>query len=191
MTFLESNRLVLSPVEKTDYEKIASWLNDGNVTAHMFSGQRPMTMEQVEKMLDADINSEKNCVFMVSEKESGKAIGYAGLYEIHFTARKAEVRILIGEKSFWGKGYGTETIEMLSFYGFDRLNLQRLFLGYTSENKAAEGAYTNAGFKKEGVLVNDIYRNSKYYDTVRMAILREEYYKDLYEKHKKAFGPSF
>lgn len=187
MAFLESERIELRPVQESDYELITSWLNDGEITTFMFYGQRPQTLKQVHEWLETDLSSDKNVILMVLDKSTQKTIGFTGYYNLHFTARKGELRILLGDKSVWGQGYGTEVIELMTFYGFDRLNLERVSLGFTSENKRAEGAYTKAGFKMEGTLKNDIYRNSRYYDAVLMAILREDYYRELFEKHKQRF----
>ncbi len=154
----------------------------------MFTGQRPKTEEQVVDIMAVNLKSEENTVFVVCDIKSGKPIGLVGLYEIDGTARKAEMRIIIGDKNYWGKGYGTELTELITFYGFDRLNLNRVYLGVTSENAGACKAYEKAGYVYEGTLKDDIYRNSSYYDSIRMAILREDYYKKYYPKHKKRFA---
>ena len=95
--------------------------------------------------------------------------------------------MLIGEKDFWGGGYGTEITELITYYGFDRLNLNRIYLGYTADNKAAGKVYQKAGYVFEGTLKKDIYRNSKYYDSIRMAILRKDYYEKFYKLHSERF----
>ena len=61
-------------------------------------------------------------------------------------------------------------------YGFDKLNLNKIWLGVNSENKAAVKSYKAAGFVEEGVLRQEIYRNGRYYDATRMSILREEFH---------------
>lgn len=167
---------------------IAKWINDGIVTYYMFTGQKPQNSEQIVQDFKKQLDSGNNVIFLVVDSETEKPIGYAGLYDINHTARKAEFRVLIGEKDFWGKGLGTEITELLTFYGFDRLNLNRIYLGFTADNKGAAGAYGKAGYNHEGVLKQDIYRNSRYYDTVRMAILRDEYYKNKYQEHQKKFS---
>lgn len=186
--FLEGKLVALRSVEEEDAPAIAKWLNDEEVTYCMFYGQFPMSTPQVAEMIKKQVESPNNVILIIEDKKTNRPIGFGGLYDIHPTARKAEFRVLIGEKNYWSKGYGTETIELLTIYGFDRLNLNRVWLGATDENKAAVRAYEKAGYKVEGILRQDIYRNSRYYDSVRMSILREEYYPKLYEKHKAKFG---
>jgi RimJ/RimL family protein N-acetyltransferase len=186
--FLKGSKTYLRSVDlATDIPIIASWINDGVVTKFMFYGQLPTTLPQVAKMIEDQIASPANVVFMVCDNETQKPIGFAGLYDMHRTARKAEFRILIGETDFWGKGYGTEVAQMLTFYGFDRMNMHRMYLGVTSENLGGVKAYEKAGYVREGQLRDDIYRNSRYYDSIKMSLLRNEYYEKYYEQHKAMF----
>lgn len=186
--FLEGSLVVLRPLFEADIPLLAQWLNDPEATYFMFYGQRPQTEEQVREHFVKQAADESNVVCIILDKKSRGPIGFAGLYDLHFTARSAEFRIFIGEKKFWGMGYGTEVTELFTFYGFDRLNLNRIYLGVTSENKGGAKAYEKAGFTQEGILKDDIYRNSRYYDSIRMAILRNNYYKTLYPAHKKKFS---
>lgn len=181
-------KILMRPINQNDFSLIAKWINDNEVTYYMFYGQKPLTLEQVSQEIQHQINSQNNIVLIITILSSATPIGFAGLYDIHLTARKAELRILIGEKKYWGKGYGTETVELLTYYGFDRLNLNKIWLGVTADNKRALRTYEKSGYKVEGCLRQDIYRNSRYYDSIRMAILREAYYPNLYKKHYQKFG---
>ena len=193
--FLKAEKIFLRPVEIEELPKIASlvekWVNNEVVTHYMFTGQKPQNIQQIISDLKRQIKSEKNVIFLIINIKTQKPIGYAGLYDINLTARKAEFRILIGEKSFWGKGYGTEVTELLTYYGFDRLNLNRIYLGYTAANKGAGRAYEKAGYQYEGTLKEDIYRNSQYYDSIKMAILRKDYYEKFYKSHSERFKQEF
>jgi RimJ/RimL family protein N-acetyltransferase len=186
--FLKGKKAGLRPLSPEDYSAITQWLNDPLVTHYLFYGQKPWTIQQVSEEFARQSLAPNNAVFMVDQLDGGRSVGFAGLYDIHPTAHKAEFRVLLGERSIWNKGIGTEITELLTYYGFDRLNLHRVFLGVTSENKGAVRAYENAGYVQEGCSRDDIYRNSRYYDTVRMGILREEYYRGLHAKHAKHFS---
>ena len=206
--FLQSDKVCLRPFEDGDVQHLSAWFNDPEVTHFMFTGQKPTTEKQVKKIMDHDIEHGRtstapqsiktiveqevkaltNTIFMVCNVSTEELIGLVGLYEIHQIARKAEMRIIIGNKNYWGKGYGTEITEIINFYGFDRLNLHRIYLGVTHENKGGIRAYEKAGYVHEGVLKEDIYRNSRYYDSVRMGILRNDYYEKFYENHKTRFN---
>ena len=184
--YLHTERFILRPYEDSDIPILHTWFNDPEITYFMFTGQKPKTLDQVSKIMKHDVD-ENNVIMMAVDKDSKEVFGLVGLYEIHDTAKKAEMRIIIGNKEYWGKGYGTELSELINYYGFDRLNLHRIYLGFTAANEAAKRAYEKAGYVEEGILRDDIYRNSKYYNSIRMAILRDEYYEKYYEDHKKRF----
>lgn len=206
--FLESEKVYFCPYHPKDAWTIHQWFNDPVVTHYMFTGQKPTTLNQVKNSMKRDIKSDStsttikniralmnqeikspyNIIFIVCDSKSQKEIiGMVGLYEIDETSRKAEMRIIIGNKEYWGKGYGTEITEMINFYGFDRLNFNRIHLGVTEENKGGVRAYEKAGYTYEGTLKQEMYRNSRYYDAIRMAILRDDYYKKYYKEHKERF----
>ncbi len=188
--FLDGSKVQLRLINANDYGSITRWVNDRKVTHYMFYGQKPLTEKQVSDQFEREMSDHNSIIMILIEKKSKLAIGVVGFYEIHQTARKAELRILIGEREAWGKGYGTEAIEMLTYYGFDRLNLNRIWLGVTSENKRALNAYKKAGYQVEGILRQDLYRNSNYYDSIRMAILRTDYYENLFSDQEKRFSIS-
>ena len=193
--FLKGEKIFLRPIEVEEILEIAKlfvkWFNDEIVTYFMFTGQKPQNTEQIVEQLKKELKEENNAVFLVVDLETKKPIGYAGLYEINSTTKKAEFRVLIGDKDFWSRGYGTEIIELIKYYGFDRLNLNRIYLGYTANNKSASKAYQKAGYVFEGILKEDIYRNSQYYDSIRMAILRKNYYEKFYKSHSERFKQEF
>lgn len=189
--FLKSKRIYLRQIEMEDVPLLTKWVNDEIVTFFMFTGQKPQNSDQVAIMLKEELEARNNVIFLAMDVKTKKPIGYTGLYDIHYTARRAEYRALIGEKNFWGKGYGTELAEMIIYYGFDRLNLNRIYAGYTAENKSAARANEKAGFIYEGTLKEDIYRNSRYYDSIKVAILRKDYYQKFYKLHSKRFKQIF
>ncbi len=102
-------------------------------------------------------------------------IGSAGLHQIHFKDRHAEFGILIGEKSAWRKGYGTEVTALMTGYGFETLNLNRVWLRVHEDNQHGIKAYEKVGFKREGVLRQHKYREGRYVDVMVMGILKEEW----------------
>jgi diamine N-acetyltransferase len=87
----------------------------------------------------------------------------------------AEFGIVIGDKSYWNQGYGTEAVRLLVRFGFHTLNLNRIFLRVYETNPRAIRAYEKAGFTSEGRERQAEFRNGKYIDVLRMSILRAEF----------------
>ncbi|MBU7025134.1 MAG: GNAT family N-acetyltransferase, partial [Theionarchaea archaeon] len=93
--------------------------------------------------------------------------------------RKAELGIFIGEKKYWGKGYGTEAVRLGLKLAFEALNLNKVYLRAFINNKRAQKCYEKAGFKKEGILRQDMFKNGNYIDCIVYSILMEEYFQSL------------
>jgi len=175
--FIKGNKLYLRGLFKEDLRgNMFHWANDPEVTHYMYMGLRPNNLELMEEEYHQLIHSEKDVVFAIIDKKNDVHIGNAGLYAVNWVARCAEYRIVIGEKKYQNKGYGTEATKLVVRYAFDKLNLNKVFLGVNADNKAAVKAYKKAGFVQEGVLRQEIYRNGKYYDAICMSILRKEFY---------------
>jgi RimJ/RimL family protein N-acetyltransferase len=151
------------------------WTDDPEVTRYLFRGLFPNNLELAEKAYDQMISNEKEVELAIVDKTDDYMIGIAGLHSINWIARTAEFRILIGEKDYWGKGIGTEVTQMMCAYGFLKLNLSKIWLGVTKANERALQTYVKSGFALEGELRNEVYRNGKYYNVVRMSMLREEF----------------
>ena len=104
----------------------------------------------------------------------GALIGRVGLFAIDWSRREGELGILIG-RDHWGKGYGREVARTMLRYGFDTLNLNRIYLRVNADNERGIKAYEAAGFEREGVLRSHMFVEGKYIDMVMMGVLRDEW----------------
>ena len=109
--------------------------------------------------------------FAIIEKETKKYIGNAKLGPIDWINRTSEYGRMIGDKSVQGKGYGKEVTELLLYYGFMILNLNKMTAGAMSDNKASIKSNEKVGLDIE-VLKEQIYHDGVYKDAVRMGITR-------------------
>lgn len=175
--FIIGKKVYLRGIEREDLTgNYFQWANDSEVTYYMFMGAKPNTLENLEEEYEQLRKSNTDIVFAICNKKTDEHIGNTGLHRIEWISRSVEYRIIIGEKKFWGKGNGVEIAKLILQYAFDKLNMNKVWLGVNSENLSAVKSYKNAGFVEEGVLRQEIYRNGKYYDAIRMSVLREEYY---------------
>ena len=174
--FSLGERLYLRGLERRDLVDVLRWSNDAEVTYYMFTGALPGNIENLEKEYEQTNGSRSDVAIAVIDKKTDTPIGTTGFYAINWITRSAEFRIFLGEKGYWSNGYGTETTELCLAYGFDKLNLNRIWLGTNAGHQGAIKCYHKAGFTDEGVLRQEMYRHGVYSDVVRMSILREEYY---------------
>ena len=175
--FIVGEKIYLRGLEKDDLAgNMFQWANDPEVTHYMVTGARPNSMELLEEEYAQLVASKNDVVLAIIDKKTNIHIGNVGLYVINWISRSAEFRIIIGEKEYYNKSYGTEATRLTAQYGFERLNLNRVWLGVNTEHTAAIKAYEKAGFVREGILRQEMYRNGRHYDAVRMSILREEHF---------------
>ena len=176
--FIVGEKIYLRGLEREDLKSnYFQWANDPEVTYYMEMGLMPNNPERLEEEYLAMVKNRNDVVMGIVDKKTEKLIGSCGLYTINWVARKAEFRIIIGEKEYWAKGYGQEVALLLLRYAFEKLNINKVWLGVNAENIKGVKSYERAGFVREGVLRQEIYRNNRYYDAIRMSILREEYEK--------------
>ena len=171
--FLIGERIYLRPLEKSDAPVLQPYINDPEVTRTL-TIHRPVNLELELEFIERAAKGEKDIILGIAIKVDDKLIGATGLHGLDFKDRKAELGISIGAKEEWNKGYGTEALRLMVRYGFLTLNLNRVFLRVFEHNARAMHVYQSIGFRKEGLLRQDFYREGRYWDTVLMAILREK-----------------
>ncbi len=175
--FLSHENVYLRGVCLSDYtEGLFYWANDEKVTEFMVTGLFPSTTPGMEQLYAETCQSDRNVVLAIVDRSENRTIGLTGLYDINAQARHAEFRILIGEPSYWSKGIGSACAEAILRYAFERLNFNKIWLGVNESNTAALQSYQNTGFVEEGRLRSEVFRNSRYYDVIRMSVLAEEFF---------------
>ena len=115
--------------------------------------------------------------------QADEIIRIVGLHEINNINRTATLGIFIGNKDYRSKGYGTEAIKLILDFGFNYLNLNNIDLALMEFNKRALKCYEKCGFKKIGRRRKCKFINGRYYDSILMDILSEEFTKS-YIKNK-------
>jgi len=115
--------------------------------------------------------------FAIRLLEDDRLIGDIGLGGIQWTHGNAFVGIGLGDRAYWGKGYGTDAMQVILRYAFKELNLHRVSLDVFEYNPRAIRSYEKAGFVHEGRMRRMLNREGQRWDMVFMGILREEWMK--------------
>lgn len=172
---LEGKLVRLRALEPTDVERAYRWMNDPEVIRHL--GVRyPLSMADEERWLkERPTNSFEKGVGLAIETEDGVHIGSLDLRDVRPEDRKAGMGIMIGDKEYWSNGYGTDAIVTLLRFAFGEMNLNRVWLHVFEFNERAIACYQKCGFREEGRLRQHSYNQGRYWDTVVMGVLREEF----------------
>ena len=129
--------------------------------------------EWIEKNAERDFNPARY-PFSIRALDDDKLIGFIGLW-LELVHSEAWIGIGIGERDYWGKGYGTDALRLALQYAFMELGMQRVSLGLHEYNARALKSYEKAGFRLEGRTRQDMLREGKRSDSLWMGILREEW----------------
>jgi RimJ/RimL family protein N-acetyltransferase len=133
-----------------------------------------MSLAQEENWYEQQLQDSSVCNFAIEFE--GRHIGGAGFARIDAHSRSAEVGLFIGLPKFWDQGLGHDVLVTLVRYGFEQLNLNRVYLKVFAENKRAVHLYEKVGFQHEGRWRQAEYRHGRYHDMLWMSILRDEWH---------------
>ena len=175
--YYEGEKVNLRGIEKEDYtDRMYRWANDPEFNHYLSHGLRPTTVEMMESLYD-DLIGKENVIFAIVDKENKETIGIVGLHHIDRQIRSAEYTIHIGEKAYWGSGTASESTDFVLKYAFETLNLNKVWLGVVEPNSKAVGFYEKKGFVREGELRDEVFRENRYFSSIRMSMLRKDYEK--------------
>ena len=173
--FIIGERVYLRPLEPSqDNHLYATWLCDHEI--RRFFSVYPTSDARGRDRLENLYKDFKHILFGVALKSDNRLIGLVGLKDINTLNQSAEFYILIGDRSIWGQGYGTEATLLMIRYGFVELNLNRIQTQDIEENVAGWRADEKAGFKLEGILREAFQRSGKYHDVRMYSLLRNEFF---------------
>jgi RimJ/RimL family protein N-acetyltransferase len=176
-------RVYLRGLELDDYKTTYPWRLDEEIWANVVGPKYFVSMEYEKKWIsDAILSSGNSLKLAVCLKEDHKHIGLVSLTDIDRNNGVAQCSILIGEKTLWGRGLGTEAIMLMLHHGFYTLGLTRIEARQLLSNQASVRLFEKCGFKVESVLRKAVFKDGQHRDLNQLSILREEFDELLLEK---------
>jgi RimJ/RimL family protein N-acetyltransferase len=173
--FLEGENFYLRELRQSDLEGAwYTWLNDKQVTTFQNKGIFPNSIEKQTQYYNQIQTSTNQVVLAIVLKETGQHVGCIGLHNIDWVHRYAELGIVIGEKEAQGKKIGKQAWKVISDYGFETLNLHRIYAIIADENIPSIKSAEAAGFKLDGVLRDFLYKNGRYINARYYSKLRTQ-----------------
>ena len=186
-TLLTGKKIVLRAFERDDLTWLHKWQNDEEVMRLARSApDHTISMVAVEAKYDKILKGEDFAErgYIVEEKDTKRALGWASIsiHQWNRRATSADIGLAIGEKDFWQRGIGTETVDLLLKETFEQLNLHRVGWWTFAGNTASIALAKKMGLKEEGRVRDSVFFDNKYHDSVVLGILKSEY-EELRRKH--------
>ena len=176
MKQLETKRLILRPITSDDSTRIEELAGDYDVAKSTLNIPHPYpkgsAIQFIESILTAE-KSNKIVMFAIIDKELQLLIGLINL-NLSLPLKRGELAYWIG-KPYWGKGYGTEAAKVLLEYGFNNLELNKIFAASFTSNPGSWRIMEKIGLKYEGTLKQHVARDGQFYDLTYYGLLKEEY----------------
>ncbi len=174
VVFLKGDNIYLRPEELSDVPLLTRWINDREVTRFL-TARFPINTLNEEEYVKNQGKDKDSLVLLIVLCKGDIPIGAIDLHKIDAVNRNAELGVMIGEKQYWGNGYGPEAIKLLLCHAFNSLNLHKISLCVYNPNKRAIKAYEKCGFTLDGTLPEEIFLDGEYHDAYVMSVLRKNH----------------
>ncbi len=173
---ITGKNIYLSPNNVELAETYTKWINNKEIGTKIGNYSNNYTFGAERAYTDNHKTDNHN--YAIVRLSDDKVIGSCGLKEVNHLHQKCEVGLFIGEEEDRGKGYGYETLSLLCDYAFNFLNMNSISLDYFNSNPSVKYCYDKVGFKDAGILRQGYYCHGKFYDVMRMDILKDEFNKN-------------
>jgi RimJ/RimL family protein N-acetyltransferase len=165
-------RIILRAIERSDLPDYVRWLNDPKVLEY-FGNYRPLSSTEENTWYETMLQDESMRAYAIEFE--GQHVGGAGYSAIDGRNASAEVGLFVGPPELWDRGLGFDVVQTLLRFGFEQMNLNRIYLRVFAGNKRAIHLYEKLGFTHEGRWRQVEFRHGRYHDLLWMSILREEW----------------
>jgi hypothetical protein len=178
--------IIFLPISEVDPELIRTWRNQDEIrnnmyTNHIISPEEHLAWYQ-------KISRDPSVRYWIFSDDGIKKIGLVYLYDIDLKNRRAFWGIYMGDLRLQGKGIGSRVEFAILDYVFFDLNLNKLNCEVLAFNKPAIRFYKKFGFAEEGYFKQHIFRDNRYYDVIRLAVLKDDWVNKHRERIKKVMG---
>lgn len=180
-----SYRIYLRAFTVDDAKTTHAWRIDDEVTETLVGRKYFVSPDYEKKWVNDAIFSPGNSVRLaVCFKDTHQHIGNAYFDNVDTFNQNAMFSLLIGEKSFWGKGIGTELTMLMLNYAFYEMNLKRVYSYQLEDNIGSIKVHQKCGFQQEGILRKAVFKHGELINLNVMGILKEEFDQKVFEMLK-------
>jgi RimJ/RimL family protein N-acetyltransferase len=172
---VRGSKVGLGPYLREHIETMVEYYQDPEVTIYANGELELTSIERATERYEKLSKETDRISFVIYELEKLSVIGDAGLRDINQQHGTATLGIGIGNKDYWGKGYGTEAVKLVVDYAFRFLNLYNVYLDTNSFNERAVHAYQKAGFKEIGRRRGATVIDGQRYDLIYMDCIVGEF----------------
>jgi len=161
--------LTLEPLGVDHLAHVMTWVNDRDVMQYFANRQSAIT-EDEERAYIASLAASKNDR-AYSVFDGSLYVGQCSINQIYWPAKNGRLFVVV-RKEMQRRGYGPRAVKQLLDVAWGELALRKVWLIVRRDNREAQAMYLKLGFDFEGVLRDEYFVGGKWFDMVRMAIVR-------------------
>lgn len=163
----------LRPLTEADMALKVKWYNDPAVRKTLVIDEQ-FELDKTILWFQSLAGRDDRADFAVESME-GVPIGITGLIDIDRRNLIGQCYCVIGEKAFWGQGLGTEIHSVLFQWGFEMLDIQKIWAHIRTNNPAIFRVVEKLGFQIEGTLRQHALVDGRRIDLYQIGLLRQEF----------------
>ena len=168
----------LRAVENEDLILLRDWRNISDFRKN-FREVRELNMGNQEAWYNKScVNNPNDFMYIIQRLEDDIPIGTAGLLYINWVIRSADFSFYIGEKETYidNYGYAEEAAKLLIEYGFNNLNLHKIWMELFEFDQKKISFFTKKfGFEIDGKLRDNCFEDGKFWNSIIISLLQNEF----------------
>ena len=163
--------IFIRPINEKDItEDYLSWINDKQVNQYLETRFNQVSIDELSNYVSEILKDENVYFFAICLNVSNEHIGNIKIGPINKIHKRGEIGLMIGNKNYWGKGYGKQSIDLVCKFAFKELKLNKITAGCYSTNIASKNAFLKNAFVIEGVFEHHfIDSNGKWVDLISLS----------------------
>jgi ribosomal-protein-alanine N-acetyltransferase len=175
---LVTARLALRELRLADARDVLVFRGDPEV--QKYNGPVLQSIRQVAALIQemrAEYVAQRGITWAVTLQDGKQVLGLFGLHDWSKYHRRAEVGYDLA-RAWWGRGIGSEAVRAIVRFGFERMNLNRIYAGTIADNHESVRLLEKIGFQREGTRRKHSWEeDGTFHDSAMYGLLWHEYTK--------------
>ena len=164
-------KIILREIRESDLGLLNKLINDPDINKMTVGSSKKVSMEEQIKWFKS-LKSSADVRFIIADKD-GAPLGTCIINQIDKNNKSCSIGIKL-DKSSQGKGIGSETIQLIIPYIFNKLKMHRIFVEILEYNTASIRLFEKSGFKLEGTHIDAIYKNGKFNNLLTLGLINKQ-----------------
>lgn len=175
---LETERLIFKEFKMSDAESLFDIQSNKQVIKYLDRDAHKTIDDSIEMLgeMIKVFDERRGIEWNITEKKSGKTIGYIGYWKLNKKNVRAEVGYALSPE-FWGLGYASEALDKIIDFGFNDFHLHSIEANVNPGNQKSINLLEKLGFKKEAHFKEDFFYNGNFLDSAIYCLLETDYSK--------------